>query len=126
MKYLIEKPQEIMFHSFVYFFFIFVDATRRQHLFIDNPLYSTLQTYKEYCLLIPISLLYRMFEPFILHHSAKSIHQCHFYSTSYWDTSFGRPEARLGDSGITNHYPVSPAYKDNYWLLHSFLILPLY
>ncbi|KAA6392239.1 MAG: hypothetical protein EZS28_012231 [Streblomastix strix] len=38
----------------------------------------------------------------------------------------GGPEVRQGDTGITNHYPVSEGDEDNNWLPPSLLISPLY
>ncbi|KAA6369792.1 MAG: hypothetical protein EZS28_034681 [Streblomastix strix] len=38
----------------------------------------------------------------------------------------GGPEVRQGDTGITNHYPVSKGDEDNNWLPPSLLISPLY
>ncbi|KAA6363737.1 MAG: hypothetical protein EZS28_040736 [Streblomastix strix] len=40
--------------------------------------------------------------------------------------SFGGPEVRQGDQGITNHQSVSEWDKDNNWLPPSLLISPLY
>ncbi|KAA6353191.1 MAG: hypothetical protein EZS28_051283 [Streblomastix strix] len=37
----------------------------------------------------------------------------------------GGPEVKQGDSGISNHYPVSPGDEDNNWLSPSLLILPI-
>ncbi|KAA6357468.1 MAG: hypothetical protein EZS28_047005 [Streblomastix strix] len=39
---------------------------------------------------------------------------------------FGGPEVKQGETGITNHYPVSQGDEDSNWLPLSLLISPLY
>ncbi|KAA6367888.1 MAG: hypothetical protein EZS28_036585, partial [Streblomastix strix] len=96
-----------------YFIFLFVDATRCQPLFIDNPLSNPDRP--TFSIIPLVRSIISLGNSLLISISPRIAIRI-----------LGGSEVRQGDTGITNHYPVSEGDEDNNWLHPSHLISPLY